>query len=433
MNINIRKWNNLNKEEKDRIFARSELNISEVSDSVSAIIEKVENEGDNALIEFTRKFDGVDISSLPLLVQEEEYIEAEKMLPDNLKEAIKFSINNVKTFHIEQKPVKMSFSEVSPGIFAGERPSPLTSAGLYVPRGRGSFPSMLYMLAVPASIAEVERIVVVSPPIAGGKVDPAYLYTAKLCGVHEVYRVGGAQSIAALALGTESIAPVIKLSGPGSMYIAAAKRLLSSKVDAGLPAGPSESIVLADEAADSFKVAIDLMIEAEHGSDSSALLVTPSENLANEVAEIIISKTSTLPQPRKGFVEDVMSGYGGIIITESLQQAADIVNRFAPEHLQLQTKDPFDTLKLIKNAGEILMGDSTPFSVANYSTGANAVLPTGGGAKTYSAVSVRDFIKYSSVVYTTENGLKNAAPHVKSLADYEGFITHGNAIRERGL
>ena len=193
----------------------------------------------------------------------------------------------------------MTFSEMSPGIFAGERPSPVESVGLYVPRGRGSFPSMLYMLAVPASIAGVGRIVVVTPPNRDGSVDPACLYAAKLCGVHEIYRVGGAQAVAALAIGTESVKPVVKLSGPGSMYVAAAKRLLASKVDPGLPAGPSESIVFADEKADPLKIALDLMIEAEHGSDSSALLITPSERLAKAAADIIAEKTAALSEPRK--------------------------------------------------------------------------------------------------------------------------------------
>ena len=433
MNIKIRNWNSLNDTEKELIFARSELNISEVSESVASIIETVKTGGDKALIDLTYKFDGVDIGEIPLAVTESEYTEAEKMISYEVKAAIKYSIDNVKRFHEEQKPLSMSFSEITPGIFAGERPSAISSAGLYVPRGRGSFPSMLYMLAVPAAIAGVKRIVVVTPPNKDGSVDPACLYAAKLCGVHEVYRVGGAQAIAALSLGTNSIKPVDKLSGPGSMYVAAAKRLLASRVDVGLPAGPSESIVLADGEADPEKVALDLMIEAEHGSDSSALLITPSEKLAHEAAAIIEKKTSALPEPRKTFVKDVLSGYGGIIITENLEEGAKIINRFAPEHLQIQTSDPFDTLSLIENAGEILLGENTPFSVANYSTGANAVLPTGGGARTYSAVSVRDFIKYSSVVYVSKKGLESAAGHVKVLADYEGFITHGNALKERGF
>ena len=433
MNINTRYWNKLDDEIKSTIFSRSELNISEVSESVSNIIADVEENGDKALKELTLKFDKADISSLPLLVQDEEYTIAEKSISSDVKDAIKYSIENVKKFHLEQKPREMGFTEVSPGIFAGEKPSPISSVGLYVPRGRGSFPSMLYMLAVPAAIAGVGRIVVVTPPNEDGSVDPACLFAARLCGVHEVYRIGGAQAIAALAIGTESVAPVVKLSGPGSMYVSAAKRLLASRVDPGLPAGPSESIVLADDTADPFKVAIDLMIEAEHGSDSSALLITHSEALAEKAAAIIKEKVQKLPEPRKTFVEDVFSGYGGIIITDTIEEGAEIINRFAPEHLQIQTADPFDTLRLIENAGEILLGENTPFSIANYSTGANAVLPTGGGVKTYSAVSVRDFIKYSSVVYATKNGMKGAAKHVKALADYEGFVTHGNALKDRGL
>ncbi|HAK46897.1 MAG TPA: histidinol dehydrogenase, partial [Spirochaeta sp.] len=244
MKINIRNWNSLDAESKATIFARSELNISEATDSVSSIIESVKNGGDRALRELTLKFDKADVSSFPLLVQKEEYFEAEKLISSDVKAAIKYSIDNVQKFHIEQKPQQMSFNEISPGIFAGEKPAPLSSVGLYVPRGRGSFPSMLYMLAVPAAIAGVKRIVVVTPPNKDGSIDPACLYAAKLCGVHEIYRIGGAQAIAALALGTESIAPVVKLSGPGSMYVAAAKRLLSSRVDPGLPAGPSESVVL---------------------------------------------------------------------------------------------------------------------------------------------------------------------------------------------
>ncbi|MBI9105903.1 MAG: histidinol dehydrogenase [Spirochaetales bacterium] len=433
MKINIRRWKDMGKDERSLILSRSELNISEVSGSVEEIIAKVEKDGDAALRELTKKFDGVDLSGISLRATEEEYGKAEKLLSEDVKAAIRYSIDNVKKFHNSQRPGEMTFSEIRPGIFAGEKAMPISSVGLYVPRGRGSFPSMLYMLAVPAFIAGVERIVVVTPPNEDSSIDPACLYAAGLCGVTEVYRVGGAQAIAALALGTESIRPVVKLSGPGSKYVAAAKRLLSSRVDAGLPAGPSEAIVLADETADPEKAAIDLLIEAEHGSDSSAILLTNSKKLAEAAAEILRKKTEALPEPRKTFVKDVLSGYGGIIITDSIEEAADIINEFAPEHLQLQTRDPFDTLSLIKNAGEILLGENTPFSLANYSTGANAVLPTGGGAKTYSAVSVRDFIKYSSVVYASKEGLNGAAGHVKALADYEGFITHGNAIKDRGL
>jgi histidinol dehydrogenase len=289
------------------------------------------------------------------------------------------------------------------------------------------------MLAIPAVTAGVKRVCVITPAGENGKVDPACLYAAKLCGVHEIYKVGGAQAIAALAYGSQSIKKVDKICGPGSMYVTAAKRLLYGQVDVGLPAGPSESIVIADEYADPEKVALDLMIEAEHGSDSSALLITNSKELAEQCENKIIEFTSDLPEPRKTFVTDVMKGYGGIILTESLEESAEIANLIATEHLQIQTKEPFHVLSMIKNAGEILLGENTPFSIANYSVGPNAVLPTGGNAKTWSAVSVRDFIKYSSVIYSTETALKEISSKVECLAEYEGFTTHGDALKKRRL
>jgi histidinol dehydrogenase len=243
--------------------------------------------------------------------------------------------------------------------------------------------------------------------------------------------MGGAQAVAALAYGTESVQPVAKIIGPGSAYVAAAKRLVSGSVDTGLPAGPSESIVLADGHAHPERAAADLLIEAEHGSDSSALLITPSENLARKVAELLPKLIDELPEPRKGFAEDVFSDYGGIILTGTIEEAAELVNEIAPEHLQIQTAEPFDTLTLIRNAGEILLGEHTPFSAANYSIGANAVLPTGGTARTFSAVSVRDYVKYSSVIYVTAGGLSELAPQAVSLADYEGFAAHSNALKNR--
>ena len=215
------------------------------------------------------------------------------------------------------------------------------------------------------------------------------------------------------------------------MYVAAAKRLLIGQVDAGLPAGPSESIVIADKSADPRKVALDLMIEAEHGSDSAALLITESESCADACEKEIKSLTAQLPEPRKTFVEDVMKGYGGIILTDSVEESAEVANLFATEHLQIQTAEPFQTMNMIRHAGEILIGDNTPFSIANYAVGPNAVLPTGGNARTWSAVSVRDFIKYSSVIYSDATALEAISSKVECLADYEGFSTHGDALKKR--
>ena len=322
---------------------------------------------------------------------------------------------------------------VRPGIKAYEKMTPVESVGLYIPRGRGSFPSMLYMLGVPAVEAGVKRVCVVTPPNPDGTVDAACLYAARLCGIDEVYRTGGAQAVAALAYGTESIAPVVKVVGPGSKFVSAAKRILYGKIDVGLPAGPSESILLADDSADPYLAALDLMVEAEHGSDSSALLITPSKATADGVLAHLKKMIPQIPEPRRTFLSDVMSGYGGIILTRNMDEACDIVNNFAPEHLEIMTKNPAATAEKIVNAGEILLGSHTPFSAANYSTGPNAVLPTGGTAKTFSAVSVRDFVKYTSVIQMDEKGYKAVEPHVKELADYEGFITHGNAFKLRRL
>jgi len=431
MEIRRKRWKELDSTEKDKILSRSELDISEIRSSIESIIQKVRTEGDTAVTELTRRFDGVDIPTENLLVCEAEFAEAEKQVDNQLKNAIKHAVSNVHKFHSAQVPKTMEFMEVEPGVIAGERPTPIPSCGLYVPSGRGSFPSMLYMLAVPAVLAGVPSISITTPPRKDGSVDPVSLYTARLCGVEKVYKIGGAQAIAAFAYGTETVPNVAKIIGPGSMYVAAAKQLLTGIVDVGLPAGPSESAILADYSANPYNTALDLLIEAEHGSDSSALLVTPSEQLAEEVEKYIKQIVPSLPEPRKGFVETVLSNYGGIILTDTVQEGADVINSFAPEHLLIKTEDPFDSLSLIQNAGEILLGENTPFSIANYATGPNAVLPTGGRSVTYSPVSVRDFIKYSSVIYTTKNGLNSLKKTVTEIADHEGFPAHGNAVRDR--
>ncbi len=431
MKIQVRRWESISPEEKARFFRRSETDIAGVMESVRAVVETVRTRGDAGLKELTLKLDGVDISNVQLRVSGEEFDEAEAVISADVRKALEYAIENVRKFHRTQKPEGMIMQQVRPGILAGERATPIDSAGLYVPKGRGSFPSMLYMLALPAVIAGVPRVCIATPPGEGGRVDPACLAAARMCGVDEIYRIGGAQAIAAFAYGTESIEPVVKIQGPGSMYVAAAKRIVSRIVDVGMPAGPSESIVLADGTADPKLTALDLLIEAEHGSDSSAVLLTPSKKLAESVAGLLPDMIAELPEPRRRFVSDVLSGYGGIFVTGTMDEAAGIVNEFAPEHLLILAEDPFELLPLIRNAGEILLGSSTPFSVANYAAGANAVLPTGGAAKSYSAVSVRDFVKYSSVVYASQSGYKEMKPHVVALAEYEGFVTHADALKKR--
>ncbi len=431
MGIQIRPWNEYSEEERKQLFQRSESDIGEVETSVAEILKSVKERGDEALRELTLKFDRVDLSGIPLQVRDSEFEAAENSLSEEIKESLRFAIRRTLDFHRHQKPRTMEMVPLMEGLIAGEKATPIDSAGLYVPRGRGSFPSMLYMLAVPATIAGVPLLQVVSPPNPDGSVDPACLFTARELGIDRVFRIGGAQAIAALAYGTESVDSVLKVVGPGSRYVAAAKRLLSAVVDAGLPAGPSESMILADESADPYNIALDLMVEAEHGSDSCAILLTDSSVLAEKVLVHAEKLLREIPEPRHGFLNDVFARYGGIILTDSIDIAVEIVNNFAPEHLQLRTTSPFSTMEKIRNAGEILLGPHLPFSAANYSTGVNAVLPTGGWAKTYSAVSVRDFMKYSSVVYAEKPGYQAFKDHVIGIADYEGFITHGNALKLR--
>ena len=431
--VNIYHWKQLDPEQREALCSRVEAAVPpEVTDVVNEVIEAVRDEGDAAVIRYTEKFDRADLSGKPLRAGEEEFQASEGNLSEELKQAIAFAVQSVRRVHEEQRPGCLELCEVRPGVFAGERYTPIPSAGLYVPRGRGSFPSVMYMQVIPATIAGVKRIVAVSPPDGRGNIDPACLYTAKICGVEEVYRVGGIQGIAALAFGTESIPKVDKILGPGSLYVAAAKRALADRVDVGLPAGPSEAIVLADDTANPRRVAVDLITEAEHGSDSSAFLVTPSASLAVTVQKELPALLAELDRLRAGFVRDVLTGYGGIVVTETLEEAIDFVNRYAPEHLQIACREPFTLLNRIENAGEILLGQDSAFSMANYAVGCNNVIPTSGWAKTCSPLSVRTFLKSSSVVYVTSQGVSTLTGPVADLAEYEGFSAHALAVRLRG-
>jgi len=431
MDVRTLRWNDLSAVDRAKLLRRSGSDIEAAVPQVRPILEAVRAGGDSALVEASRTFDGADLAGLALRVSDEEIDEAERGLDAGVKDAIRTCADNVRRCHEAQLPGPMEMREIRPGVRAGERATPIPSVGLYVPRGRGSFPSSTYMMTVPASVAGVPRIVVVSPPDAAGRCDPATLFTARLSGAHEIYRVGGVQALAALAWGTESIRPVVKLLGPGSRYVSAAKRLLAGVVDTGLPAGPTESAIIADDTADARLVALDLLIEAEHGSDSQALLLTPSDELAREVARLLPEYLAKLPEPRRSYAADTLAGYGGIVVVADLAEAAGIVDELAPEHLQIATADPSDTLAMVHHAGEVLLGQHTPFSLANYAIGVNAVLPTGGTAKAWSALSVRDFMKWTSVAWVSADGYDALREQAIALADYEGFPAHGLALRER--
>src|SRR6266567_1164837 len=420
--------------QRARLLRRAEIQIDELIERVRPIIQEVRQRGDQALIEFTARFDRVQLAPDHLRVSREEIERAYQMLDTSVRGAIEHAIRNVRTFHQQQMPHEQWFTQVAPGVMAGEKITPVTSVGLYVPRGKGAFPSVMYMLATPASIAGVPRIVVCTPPGPGGEVDPASLVAADLCGVHEIYRVGGAQAIAALAYGTATIARVHKITGPGSGFVTAAKRLLYGTVDVGLPAGPSESITLADATADPELVARDLLIEAEHGPDSSSLLVTASRSLAKAVMALLPGKMAALPEWWQAFCRTVFEapeGTGGIVLAANMREAVDFVNEYAPEHLEVQVREPFVLLPDLKNAGEILLGPHTPFCTGNYSLGTNAVLPTGGFAHTFSCTSVYDFLKRTGLAFLTQQGYDSLSETTRLLAEFEGFPAHANAVTQR--
>jgi len=431
MSINFYNWNQTDEATRARIMRRSQANIDGVIKIVEPIIEDVKSRGDAALIDYAKKFDGANVTSLK--ATPEEFEAAEAALDEDLKAAIKHCAANVKKFHAEQmnRVEDPWMVEIEPGVFAGEQVNPIESVGLYVPRGKGAFPSALYMLAVPAVIAGVKNIAVVSPPTPEGKTDAATLYTAKLCGVTDVYKCGGAQAIAALAYGTETVPQVKKVLGPGSPYVAAAKRVCSIIMDPGMPAGPSESIILADESANPYNTCWDVLNEAEHGEDSAALLITHDTKLAEYVRDNLPNVIAELPAPHRSICTKVMSDYGGIILTESLEQSIEVSNAYAPEHLHLKTKDAENVAKKLVHAGEILIGEDTPSSLGNYGIGVNHVLPTGGWAHTYSCTSVWDFLKRTSISKCTPKGLEALKKSVTTMTDYENFPALGDVLRKR--
>ena len=432
--IHVYELANLDRAQRARLLRRAEVAIDDLLEYVRPIVQGVRERGDAAFLEYMERFDHVQLTPDRLRVTRAEIERAYDLLQKDVLSAMKLAIRNVRTFHERQMPQEQWFTQVAPGVMAGEKITPITSIGLYVPRGKGAFPSVMYMLATPASIAGVPRIVVCTPPAANGEIDPASLVAADLSGVHEIYRAGGAQAIAALAYGTETIARVRKVTGPGNPYVSAAKRLLYGTLDVGLPAGPSESILLADRDANPELVALDLMVEAEHGSDSSSLLVTDSRALLEAVRALLPAKIAALPEPRQSFCRvgfEGEKGTGGLIAASTMSEAIDFVNEYAPEHLLVHTNEPFALLPQLKNAGEILLGSRTSGPLANYALGTNAVLPTGGFAHTFSSTSVYDFLKRTTLGYVTAEGYGPLSEATRVLAHFEGFPSHERAVTDR--
>lgn len=430
MNVNFFELDQMSDARKREILRRSELDISRYIEVVRPIIDDVRTRGDAALAELAKRLDGADLSAGAIAVTDAEIARAEQNLDPEIKDAIRKAAENIKKYHHVQMPKEDTwFVDLAPGVMAGEKITPITSVGLYVPRGKGCFPSVVLMLCIPAVTAGVESIIVCTPPTPNGGIDDASLFAANLCGVRRIFKSGGAQAIAAMAFGTATIPKVHKVLGPGNAYVSAAKRLLYGHLDVGVPAGPSESIILCDGSIDPRIAAADLLIEAEHGPDSTALLVTHSREVAMAVKDRLPELIGELPPERRDYCTRVLSGYGGIVLTPSLEASIGFVNEFAPEHLEVLVEDPMGVLPLIKNAGEILLGPHTPITLGNFSLGVNAILPTGGFARTFSCVTVFDFLKRSSIGKVSQSAYEGLAHTAGRLAQYEGFPAHANALR----
>lgn len=411
------------------LFVRAEQDLEPFMEKARPIVEAVRNDGDAAVVHYAREFDGADLTKTGIVVSDREIADAFDTVDPDMIETLEFAADNIRRFHEGQLPGEMWMKEMSRGVYAGERWTPVDSAAVYVPRGKGSFPSVALMTAIPAVVAKVPQIVLLTPAGPDGKADAATLIAARLAGIELICKAGGAVAVAAAAFGTANIPRCSRLEGPGSPWVLAAKRLVQGVLTSRVPAGPSECIVLADETADPRTAALDLLIEAEHGPDSSAFLVTPCRGIAEEAMAEIDFLLGQMNATRARFAREVLGGTsGGIVLAPSIEEAYRFVNDYAPEHLQILSDSPFDHLSEIRNASEILLGHHAPGSVANYVLGPNAVLPTAGSARNQSPLGVADFMKSATVAYLTELGYASLAGHTHRFAQYEGFDAHANAV-----
>lgn len=394
-----------------------------VTESVSKILEDVREQGDRALLAYTEKFDG----KLPKFIEvpREEINDALSEADEDYVNALLNAIENISDFHNRQK--QQSF--INPkqnGVILGQRIRGLKRVGIYVPGGTAAYPSSVLMNAIPAKIAGVEEIVMVTPPLSDGTANPDILVAAALCGVDRVFLLGGAQAVAALAYGTESVPKVDKIVGPGNIYVATAKKLLYGTVDIDMIAGPSEILILADETAPASYVAADLMSQAEHDVLASAILVTTSEKLAKETVKELERQVKELS--RKEIIEHSLRDFGAVFVCEQVDYAVELANEFAPEHLEVMMQNPMEYIGRLDNAGSVFLGNYAPEPLGDYFAGPNHVLPTSGTARFFSPLSVDAFIKKSSYIYYTEDALREAHDDIVLLANKEGLTAHANSI-----
>ncbi len=413
--------------ELKRIINRGETATEEVAAAVREVVESVRKQGDPAVLEFTEKFDKVKLTIKEIKVSPDEIKEAYSRVETKKVDALRLAAQNIRAFHEKQK-ISSWVTQEADGVILGQLARPIRSAGIYVPGGKACYPSSVLMNVIPAKVAGVEQLVMCSPA-PGGNLNPYILVAADIAGVSNIYKIGGAQAVAAMAYGTATIPKVDKIVGPGNIYVATAKRYVFGQVDIDMIAGPSEILIIADHTANPEFVASDLLSQAEHDELASSILVTTSREIAEKVNAEVERQLANLS--RKEIARKAIDRFGAIVLTDSLQEAAEVSNSIAPEHLELAVEKPFELLALIKNAGAIFLGHYTPESVGDYIAGPNHVLPTGGTARFFSPLSTDSFMKKSSLIFYTKEGLDKVGEAVMQIADVEGLEAHGNTIRVR--
>ena len=410
------------------LLKRSPNHYGDFIDRVNDIIDNVRGNGDAAIFDYTKRFDGANINASNIKVTKEEIEEAYTLVDPELIDVIRKALVNIREYHEKQRQYSW-FDSKPNGTMLGQKVTPLASTGVYVPGGKAVYPSSVLMNVIPAKVAGVEKIVMVTPPGKDGKVNPNTLVAANEAGADEIYKVGGAQAIAALAFGTESIPKVDKIVGPGNIYVALAKKAVYGYVSIDSIAGPSEILVLADETANPRYVAADLLSQAEHDELASAILVTTSKELAEAVSvevDIFIAELS-----RKEIMTKSIENYGYILVAESMQDAIDAANDIASEHLEIMTKNPFEVMTKIKNAGAIFIGEYSSEPLGDYFAGPNHILPTNGTAKFFGPLSVDDFVKKSSIIYYSREALEPIHKDIIKFATSEQLTAHANSIKVR--
>ncbi|MGI6123300.1 MAG: histidinol dehydrogenase [Acetivibrionales bacterium] len=400
----------------------------EVEQATAEIIRNIKERKDEALIEYSKKFDKVELTLDTIEVSQKEMDEALNSIDRNLLKVIEKAAANIQDFH-EKQLEKSWFTTNEAGILLGQKVTPLSRVGVYAPAGSAPLPSTVLMDVIPAKVAGVEEIILCSPPVKGGKVDPLILACAKLAGADRVFMVGGAQAIAAMAYGTNVIPKVDKIVGPGNIYVATAKKMVFGTCGIDMIAGPSEILIIADETANPAYVAADLLSQAEHDKLASSILLTTSKEIAQMVSQEVAQQLSKLPRAQTA--AESLEKYGAIIVTDTIEDAVEISNNIAPEHLEVCTKNPFDLLSKIKNAGAIFLGNYSPEPLGDYFAGPNHTLPTSGTARFFSPLGVYDFIKRQSIISYSRDAFESAASDVAAFAQSEGLTAHEQAIRIR--